>query len=525
MMTMPYRADPAELSVANALLASIAEEMGAVLGRTALSPNIKERRDYSCAVFDRHGALVAQAAHIPVHLGAMPEAVRAALPLAPFRPGDLIVLNDPYLGGTHLPDITMVSPVFAGQRLIGFVASRAHHADVGGMAPGSMPLAKEIWQEGIVIPPVRLVAAGRLQRDVLSFILRNVRTPQERMGDLQAQIAAQKVGEARFLQLSQRLGWRRLASLMTALQDYSERLTRAAIARIPDGRYSFEDFLDDDGISTEPLPIRVTVEVKGDHMLVDFTGSSPQRASPINAVAAVTRSAVYYVIRCLLDEAVPANDGCFRPVSICLPEGTIVNASFPCAVSAGNVETSQRIVDVVLGALAQALPGLIPAASQGTMNNVAMGGWDPERGRPFTYYETIGGGAGAGPLGPGLDAVHTHMTNTMNTPVEALEMAYPLRVMEYRVRRGSGGEGQHRGGDGIVRTYRFLCPTIVTIISERRRFPPWGLQGGKPGLAGRNFLVRASGQQVVLPSKCQIEAQAQDSLTIETPGGGGWGPL
>ncbi len=519
------RPSAAQLSVANALLAAVAEEMGAVLGRTALSPNIKERRDYSCAVFDPEGQLVAQAAHIPVHLGAMPEAVRAALPLAPFRPGDIVVLNDPYLGGTHLPDITMVSPVFVGRRLVGFVASRAHHADVGGVAPGSMPLARELWQEGLIIPPVRLVAGGHLQRDVLALILRNVRTPQERMGDLEAQMAAQRLGEERLGELARRLGPRRLLSLMAALQDYAERMTRAAIARIPDGRYSFQDYLDDDGLSHEPLPIRVTVEVQGDRMHVDFTGTAPERPSSINAVAAVTRSAVYYVVRCLLDEAVPANEGCFRPLSLTLPEGSLVNARPPRAVSAGNVETSQRIVDALLGALAQALPHLIPAASQGTMNNVAMGGWDARRGTPFTYYETIGGGAGAGPHGPGLDAVHSHMTNTMNTPVEALEMAYPLRVLEYRVRRGSGGPGRHRGGDGIVRTYEFLCPTTVTIVSERRRFPPWGLQGGGPGQPGRHRLRRADGQEVPLPSKCQVEVGPGDRLTIETPGGGGWGSL
>jgi len=519
------RPSAAQMSVANALLAAVADEMGAVLGRTALSPNIKERRDYSCAVFDPQGRLVAQAAHIPVHLGAMPEAVRAVLPLAPFRPGDLIALNDPYLGGTHLPDITLVSPVFHRRSLIGFVASRAHHADVGGMAPGSMPLARDIWQEGIIIPPLRLAAAGRLQKDVLALLLRNVRTPEERRGDLEAQIAAQRIGEERLQELARRLGRNRLLHLMTALQEYAERMTRAAIARIPDGRYSFQDYMDDDGLSDEHLVIQATVTVTGDVMHVDFTGTAPQRPSSINAVAAVTRSAIYYVVRCLLEEGVPANEGCFRPITITLPEGTLVNARPPAAVSAGNVETSQRIVDVVLGALAQALPHLIPAASQGTMNNIAMGGWDHRRGRPFAYYETIGGGAGAGPRGPGLDAVHTHMTNTMNTPIEALEMAYPLRICEYRVRRGSGGPGRHRGGDGIVRTYQFLCPTTVTIISERRRLAPWGLQGGSPGQPGRNTLIRNHGEVVPLPSKCQIDALPGDRLVIETPGGGGWGSL
>jgi len=517
------RIDPAELSIAASLFASVAEEMGVALGRTALSPNIKERRDYSCAVFDPQGRLVAQAAHIPVHLGAMPTAVAAALPLAPFRPGDVVILNDPYLGGTHLPDITMVSPVFVGRRLAGFVASRAHHADVGGMAPGSMPLAQELWQEGVIIPPLKLCEGGRLNRGVLSLLLRNVRTPEERQGDLDAQMAAQRIGEARLQEICQRYGLRRAWLLMAALQDYAERMTRAAIARIPDGDYQFEDCLDDDGVTDEPLPIRVRVSVRGDSLHCDFTGTAAERPSSINAVAAVTRSAVYYVVRCLLEESVPANEGCFRPVSLTLPEGTLVNVRPPRAVSAGNVETSQRIVDVVLGALAQALPELVPAASQGTMNNVALGGWDPYRGRPFAYYETVGGGAGAGPLGPGLSAVHTHMTNTMNTPVEALELAYPFRVSEYRVRRGSGGLGRHRGGDGIVRTWEFLAPAVVTIVTERRRLPPWGLQGGGPGQRGRNLLRRASGETVELPGKGQFQLSPGDQLVLETPGGGGWG--
>ncbi len=520
---MPARPDPGELAIAAALFSSVAEEMGVALGRSAHSPNIKERRDYSCAVFDPQGRLVAQAAHIPVHLGAMPESVRAALSLAPFRPGDVVVLNDPYLGGTHLPDITMVSPVFVGRRLAGFVACRAHHADVGGMSPGSMPLAQELWQEGIVIPPIRLYEGGRLDRGAYELILRNVRTPEERRADLDAQMAAQSIGQERLRELCQRYGLGRALSLMEALQDYAERMTRAAIARIPDGDYEFEDFLDDDGIGLDPLPVRVRVSVRGEEMVVDFSGSAPERPSSINAVAAVTRSAVYYVVRCLLDESVPANEGCFRPVRVVLPEGSIVNARPPRAVSAGNVETSQRIVDAVLGALAQALPELVPAASQGTMNNVALGGWDPFRGRPFAYYETLAGGAGGGPRRPGLSAVHTHMTNTMNTPVEALEMAYPFRIVEYRVRRGSGGAGRHPGGDGIVRTWEFLVPTSVTIVAERRRFAPWGLQGGSPGVAGRDRLVRANGEAVPLPGKCQLQLEAGDRLTIETPGGGGWG--
>jgi N-methylhydantoinase B len=521
--------DPAELAIFNALFAAVAEEMGLTLGRTAHSPNIKERHDYSCAVFDREGRLVAQAAHIPVHLGAMPSAVEAALGLAPFAPGDVVMLNDPYLGGTHLPDITMVSPVFVSagrrRRLAGFVASRAHHADVGGVAPGSMPLATDIYQEGVIIPPIRLYDGGRLNQAALDLLLSNVRTPDERRGDLEAQVAAHRLGEERLAEMVERYGLGQIGCQMAALQDYAERMTRAAIADIPDGQYKFEDFLDDDdGISEEPVPIRLRLTVGGDSLHCDFSDSAEQRPSSVNAVGSVTKSAVYYVVRCLLDERVPANEGCFRPISFTLPKGSVLNARPPAAVSAGNVETSQRIVDVVLGALAQALPELIPAASAGTMNNLAIGGYDPLRQRPFTYYETVGGGAGAGPQSCGLSAVHTHMTNTMNTPVEALEMTYPFRILEYGLRRGSGGRGRHPGGDGIVRRWQFLVPGTLTIVSERRRLSPWGLAGGSAGQPGRNALKRHDGQDIELPSKCQMAVEEGDRLTLETPGGGGWGP-
>ncbi len=645
--------DPAELSIAAALFSSVAEEMGVTLGRTAHSPNIKERRDYSCAVFDPGGRLVAQAAHIPVHLGAMPESVLAAMQISAhpehvegFQPGDIVILNDPYLGGTHLPDITMVSPVFAepsvgarlaaptrggeggeaatsrertlplpahpeaskGERsparaatLIGLLASRAHHADVGGISPGSMPIAEELIQEGVVIPPIKLYEAGRLNQAVLDLLLRNMRAPGERRGDLDAQIAAHRTGEGRFREIAARFSLERTRLLMDELMNYAERMTRAAIAAVPDGEYTFEDFLDDDGAnvadgfslpqsgeplpahpevskderqhdngpssssfplppSSDPIPIRVRITVTGDSLHGDFTGSAPERPTSINAVAAVTRSAVYYCVRCLLDDAVPSNDGCFRPITLALPERSVVNAGPPRAVSAGNVETSQHIVDVVLGALARALPGIIPAASQGTMNNITIGGTSnvadgfslppggavgappsPARGRGaghtarlggegFAYYETIGGGAGASPTRDGLDAVHTHMTNTLNTPVEALEMTYPFRVVQYAVRRGSGGPGRHRGGDGITRTYEFLSDATVTLLTDRRRLAPWGLAGGGPGTPGRNTLIRAQpvGAQRAaprhLPSKTALRVHPGDRLTIETPGGGGWGP-
>jgi N-methylhydantoinase B len=501
----------------------VAEEMGVVLGRSALSPNIRERRDYSCAVFDRHGNLIAQAAHIPVHLGAMPASVEAVRGLAPFAPGDLAVLNDPYLGGTHLPDVTMVSPVFAGPRtLIGFVASRAHQADIGGMEPGSMPLATELVQEGLIIPPLKLYSRGRLNHEALRLILRNVRTPDERRGDLEAQMAAQRAGERRLQELAARYGVAALERHTAELLDYAERLTHTALGRIPAGTYVFEDALDDDGQTREPVVIRALVSAGAGRLTVDFTGSAPDRPSSVNAVAAVTRSAVYYVVRCLLGEEAPMNAGCFRAVDVVLPPASVVNASAGHAVSAGNVETSQRIVDIVLGALAQALPGLIPAASSGTMNNVTIGGFDPHRGRPFAYYETLAGGSGAGPGRDGLDAVHTHMTNTLNTPVEALEMAYPFRVTRYAVREGSGGAGRRHGGAGLVRSYEFLCDARVTLMTERRRLAPWGLAGGRPGSPGRNILSH-DGRVRRLPGKGPLRVSAGDVLTVETPGGGGWG--
>jgi N-methylhydantoinase B len=515
--------DPATLAIFNDLLASVAEEMGVTLGRTAHSPNIKERRDYSCAVFDAEGRMAAQAAHIPVHLGAMPVAIDAVRHLAPFRPGDMFILNDPYLGGTHLPDISLISPVFSGETLIGFVTNRAHHADVGGMSPGSMPVASELYQEGVIIPPLRLYDAGQMNEDVFALLLRNMRVPDQRRGDFDAQIAAQRTGEARLVALAERHGITELRRQTDALMAYAERVTRAALASVPEGEYEFEDALDNDGESDEPVPIRVRLTLRAGGMHCDFTGSSPQRPGSINAVASVTRSAVYYAVRCLLDPDAPSNDGCFRPVTFTLPEGSVVNARPPAAVSAGNVETSQRITDVVLGALSRALPGRIPAASNGTMNNLTIGGYDARAGRHFTYYETICGGSGGGPLGPGLSAVHCHMTNTLNTPAEALEYAYPFRIVAYGVRPDSGGAGQHPGGDGAIRAYRFLAPATVTIVSERRTRGPYGLAGGSSGATGRNILRRADGTERELPSKISFAAKEGDELHILTPGGGGWG--
>jgi N-methylhydantoinase B len=519
--------DPISLEIFRSALTAIAEEMGAVLTRSGYSPNIKERRDFSCALFDARGRLVAQAAHIPVHLGSMPDSVAAALAVFDtFAPGDVIALNDPFLGGTHLPDITLIAPIFAGSgrhpELVGFAANRAHHADVGGMSPGSMPVATEIYQEGVIIPPIRLWERGEANHAALELILRNVRTPDERRGDLAAQVAANRTAERRLLELIERYGRDSLDAHVDELIAYGERITRATIAAIPDGTYTFTDYLDDDGIGQTPIAIRVTVTVSGSELTVDFSGSDPEAHGSINAVAAIARSAVYYVVRCLMPDDAPTNHGTFFPVRVVAPEGTIVNARPPRPVAGGNVETSQRIVDTVFGALAEALPDVIPAASQGTMNNVTAGGVDPRTGRPFAYYETMGGGMGGRPGLDGLSGVHVHMSNTLNTPVEAFEFAYPMRIREYRLRDGSGGAGSARGGDGLVREISFEVPTEVTLLMERRRIAPWGLRGGEPGTPGQNLLVRDGAAQP-LPGKVRFSALPGDRLSIRSPGGGGWG--
>ena len=481
--------DAIRLEIYKHLFAAIAEEMGVVLRKASYSPNIKERRDFSCAVFDTKGVMIAQAAHIPVHLGSMPLSVAAAVQaFSDLGPGDMVALNDPFRGGTHLPDITLVAPVFLGKpqpRLVGFVSNRAHHADVGGMTPGSMPVGREIYQEGLIIPPVRLVRAGGVDQGLLDLILANVRTPQERAGDLWAQIASNQRGAERLKELVDRYGILEVSQYMEELLAYTERMTRALLRRMPDGEYSFTDYLDDDGITYRPVRISVQVKLAGDQAVVDFSQSAPQQQGSVNAVYAITLSAVYYVFRCLLGLDVPNNAGCLAPIQVITPPGSVVNALPPSPVAGGNVETSQRIVDVLLGALAQALPAAggqgghsgIPAASQGTMNNLTIWWYDPERKNPFAYYETIGGGMGARPDADGPSAIHSHMTNTLNTPVEALEYAYPIRVLRYEVREGSGGAGRHRGGDGIRRDIQVLVDTQATLLSERRHLPPYGLAG------------------------------------------------
>ncbi len=515
--------DPVRLEIFRHLLTAVAEEMGAVLRRTGFSPNIKERRDYSCALFTAEGELVAQAAHIPVHLGALPLSVQACREAFPeLKPGDAVLLNDPFRGGTHLPDLTLVSPVFVEHQLLGFVASRAHHADIGGMAPGSMPLAREIFQEGLIIPPVKLMERGRPNPAVWALLLANVRTPDERRGDLQAQLAANQRGVRRLQELSSAYGIDTLRAAFSALLDYAERLMRTFLQTLPDGTWRFEDALDDDGLNDTPLWIRVALTIAGDTATVDFSDTDPQCAGSLNAVRAITVSAVYYVFRALLGYDVPANAGCLRPLRIVTRPGTLVDARPPAAVAGGNVETSQRIVDVLLGALGRICPDRIPAAAQGTMNNLTIGGLDPRTGHYYTYYETLAGGAGATSKADGTSAVHTHMTNTLNTPVEALEYAYPLRVTRYAIRDGSGGAGRHRGGDGLIREIKLLAPAQVTWLTERRRRAPYGLAGGAPGKPGRNLWIH-QGETRSMPGKVSFQAEAGDRICIETPGGGGWG--
>ncbi len=513
-----------ELELFRHLLVSIAEEMGVVLRRTSYSANIKERRDYSCAVYDAQGETVAMGDHMPVHLGAMPLSVSAARESLSLEPGDVALVNDPFRGGTHLPDITAVAPVFLGRarKPSFYLANRAHHADVGGMSPGSMPMAREIYQEGIRIPPVKIVRAGKIDRELLGLILANVRTPIEREGDLMAQLASLRRGEHRVRELAAKYGEARVRTNMRELQNYSERMMRAAIGKLRGGVYRLEDCLDNDGVTRTPVWVRVAVTIHGDSATVDFSGSDPQAQGPVNANYAVTLAAVMYVFRCLIQEDVPFTAGILRPIRLIAPEGSVVNAKLPAAMAAGNVEMSQRVTDAVLGALAQAAPDLIPAASSGTMNNLSFGGWDPLRRSPFAYYETIAGGMGATAHAAGHSATHTHMTNTWNTPVEAFEHLFPVRVESYRVRRGSGGSGKHPGGDGIVRELRFLTPAEVTILSDRRERSPWGLDGGAAGKPGRNTLLRGK-RATSVPAKARLDLRADDVLRIETPGGGGWG--
>jgi len=545
--------DPVELEVFKNLYHSIAEEMGAALRRTSFSPNIKERRDYSCAVFDSEGQVIAMGDHMPVHLGSMPMSVAAAVEHCVLEAGDVVMLNDPFRGGTHLPDITLVMPVYVSNAKSRgpdfYVASRAHHSDVGGMYPGSMGPCREIYQEGLRIPPVKIMRGGKLVDDVLALVLDNVRTPEERDGDLGAQIAACQTGAQRLREICDRYGIARAKRAAADLLVYSEKMMAAFLRTIPPGDYQAEDFLDDDGVEDKPVRIAVTIGVsavsnrKRPSVTIDFTGSDPQVKGAINAVEAITYSACFYVFRCLLREDVPATSGLMRPIRVIAPSGTVVNAKPPAAVAGGNVETSQRIIDVLLKALAQAIPGRIPAAASGTMNNLTIGGidlrsddlrFDDPRsddlrsndlrsGEAFAYYETIAGGMGARPTKAGVSGVHTHMTNSLNTPAEALEYAYPIRLRKYSLRPSSGGAGLHTGGDGIVREIEVLTDAQVTLLADRRSRGPYGLAGGSDGAAGRTTIVRTDGTEEEIPGKTSVRLHSGERVRIESPGGGGWG--
>ena len=504
-----------ELSLFASRVAAACEEMGAALGRAAFSPNIRDRLDYSCALFDARGRLLGQATHIPVHLGSMAHAMRDLVAARNWADGDELVVNDPFAGGTHLPDVTLVRPVFHAGELAGFCANRAHHADIGSDAPGSMPVSRSLEEEGMIIPPTLLSEGGEENRKFLDDWYAQVARPDIARGDLAAQRTANRTGARRLGALIELLGAERVRELNDALQEYAEQLVCSHLAELGRGTAEFTDRMDGDGLDAEDVPIRVGLELNDGRVTVDFEGTGAQVPGNINCPLAVTAAAVHYVFRCLAPPQAPSCEGAMRPVTIRAPQGCLVNARPPAAVAAGNVETSQRIVDAVCGALAQLVPGRIPAASQGTMNNLAMGargerGWD--------YYETLAGGAGGGPVAPGRSGRHTHMTNTLNTPVEVLERHYPLRVERYALRRGSGGDGNLRGGDGVVRALRFLADAEVSLLTERRVHAPWGLAGGEAGRPGRNLL---DGQE--LPGKCQVSVRRGQLLEIHTPGGGGYG--
>lgn len=507
--------NPAQLNVFASRLDAVCDEMGLVLRNSAFSPNIRDRLDFSCAVFDAAGELCAQAAHIPVHLGSMAYALRDVVGRVDWQPGDQLVFNDPYLGGTHLPDVTLVAPVFVDGSLQAFVVNRAHHADIGASSPGSMPISTSLEEEGIILAPQCLERAGELQRELIERLRQGARNPDHSLGDFQAQLAANKAGCVALQGLIARYQPNMFQQGLVALNQYAERLARASLAALPDGIYSFEDVLDDDGQDHQDLKIALKLSAHDGRVHADFSGSSAQVAGNVNCPLAVAAAAVYYVFRCLMPPQTPACAGAFRPITLAAPEGSLLNARRPAAVAAGNVETSTRVVDVLLGALAQALPERIPAASHGSMNNLAMGA---DGRHPWDYYETMGGGMGAHARGDGLSGVQTHMTNTLNTPLEILESHYPVRLKRYAYRRGSGGAGLHRGGDGLVREFEFLDNAHVTLLTERRRQQPWGLSGGLPGLAGENQL-----NERPLPGKCEFTVVPGDCLSLATPGAGGWG--
>lgn len=504
-----------QLSIFASRLNAVCEEMGAALKRAAFSPNIKDRLDFSCAVFDRDGELIAQAAHIPVHLGSMAYAMVDLVDAHDWVPGDVLVVNDPYKGGTHLPDVTIVAPVFSDNKLMAFAANRAHHASIGSSSPGSMPISHCLEEEGVIIPPTLLLQAGQWQYGVLGALSGGKSDPRGQ-GDFLAQVSGVQLGVSRLEELVESLSAEGFEQFQRALNDYAEQLALSHWQAIPDGQYHFQDVMDDDGLGHYDIPIKVTLHVNKGKILADFTGTAPQAEGNINCPLSVAAASVFYSLRCLLPDYAPSCAGIFRPIRIQAPRGCLVNAEYPAAVAAGNVETSSRIVDVVFGALLSALPDRIPAASQGTMNNLAMGSPEQDGNPAWDYYETIAGGGGASFAGIGMTARHSHMTNTLNTPVESIESHYPVRVKSYQIRRGSGGGGVHRGGDGVIREYEFLAPAQVTLLSERRRHEPWGV-GANPGEVGQNFI-----NKTLVDGKISVAVSKGDVLRIETPGGGGW---
>lgn len=518
----PETMSPVELSLFASRIEAVCEEMGAVLQRTAFSPNIKDRLDFSCAVFDAFGDLCAQAAHIPVHMGSMAYAMRDVVSQVQWRAGDMVILNDPFLGGTHLPDVTLIAPLFIDNSLVAFVANRAHHADIGSETPGSMPISKSLQEEGIIIPPTKLLRDDKVVNEVMESLLSQTSAPLQSHGDFAAQISANRTGLVRLAKLVNELEQENFKTAVEELNNYAERLAMHALSQIPSGVFEFTDIMDSDGLGDTDIPICVAIEVKDHSVRVDFAGTAQQVPGNINCPLSVAAAAVYYVFSCLMPSYTPTCQGRFRNIKIIAPEGVLVNAIRPAAVAAGNVETSTRIVDVVMGALSKAIPDLIAAASHGSMNNIAMGAHhDRTSGeQSWDYYETIGGGMGAGPKYNGISAVQTHMTNTRNTPVEVLENLYPIRVRRYEVRANSGGNGLHRGGNGIVREFEFLEPATVTVLTERRNHAPWGLNGGDSAVPGLNKL---NGKPV--SDKQTLQVKSGDRLTIATAGGGGWGEI
>lgn len=507
--------DAVNLTLFTSRIEAVCEEMGVRLQCAAFSPNIKDRLDFSCAVFDASGELCAQAAHIPVHLGSMAYAMRDIVSAIEWHVGDMIVLNDPYMGGTHLPDVTLIAPLFINNELTAFVANRAHHADIGADSPGSMPISHSLQEEGLLIPPSKLLRGGVIDEVMFGDIISHLQHADQARGDFAAQISANQAGLERLGTLVNSLGKAAFLDALEALNDYAERLSRSALSDIPDGDYYFEDVMDDDGLGHTDLLIAAMVKVKGDFIEVDFGGTAGQTPGNINCPISVAAAGVYYVFRCLMPAHTPACAGSFRNISIHAPPACLLNATRPAAVAAGNVETSTRIVDVIMGALAQAIPLRIPAASHGSMNNIAMGARGEQS---WDYYETLGGGMGAGAKGDGLSAVQTHMTNTLNTPIEVLEMHYPLRINRYAIRDGSGGRGAHNGGNGLLREYEFLAPATVTLLTERRRHAPWGLAGGGSAHCGEN-----RHNDVVVAGKVCINVASGDRISVSTPGGGAWG--